>query len=178
MFRKTAACVTLAAFVVSSSACMTWGTRKIQAAAPYPKQGAKIQSLVKKSGATVVFSAADPGRVAGNAIVGTAVGGAWESVEIAKPVSLVRKRSDGSVTEIVGLDGRIYPVGLVRSEDAARIVVFVVAGHPTRVSVPLSEIASVRTRKFSFVKTGLALAGLYAAGFFTLLALNADDMMD
>lgn len=149
-----------------------------QAAAPYPKQGIKIQSLVQKSGATVVFAAADPGRIAGNAIVGTAVGGAWESVEIVKPVLLVKKRSDGSVYEIVGLDGRVYPVGLVRSKDAAKIVIFVIAGHPTRVSVPLSEIASVRTRKFSLVKTGLALVSLYAVGFFTLLALNADDIMD
>jgi hypothetical protein len=172
MFKKTAACVTLAAFVASSSACMTWGTRRIQATAPYPKQGAKILSLVQKSGATVVFSTADLGRIAGNAIVGTAVGGAWESVEIAKPVSLVKKRSDGSVYEITGLDGQVYPVGLVRSEDAAKIVFFVIAGQPTPVSVPLSEIASVRIRKFSFVKTGLALAGLYGVGFFTLLALH------
>jgi len=178
MLKKTAACVTLAAFVASSGACMTWGTRRIRTTAPFPKQGAKIQSLVQKSGATVVFRSADPGRIAGDAIVGTAVGGAWESVEIAKPVSLVKKRSDGSVYEITGRDGRVYPVGLVRSEDADKIVFFVAAGRPTPVSVPLSEIASVRIRKFSFVKTGLALAGLFGLGFFAIWALNADDMMD
>lgn len=165
MFKKTAACFTLAAFIVSSSACMTWGTRRIRATAPYPKQGAKIQSLVQRSGATVVFLKADPGRVAGNAIVGTAVGGAWESVEIAKPVPLVKKRSDGSVFEITGRDGRVYPVGLVRSEDADKIVFFVDAERPTPVSVPLSEIASVKIRRFDFVKTGLALAGLFALGY-------------
>jgi hypothetical protein len=168
MFKKTAACVTLAAFVASSSACMTWGTRGIRATAPHPKQGTKIQSLVQKSGATVVFSTSNPGRIAGNAIVGIAVGGAWEIVEIAKPVTLVKKRSDGSVYEIIGRDGRVYPIGLVRSEDADKIVVFVATEQPATVSVPLSEIASVKIRKFSFVKTGLALGGLFVVGFIIL----------
>ncbi len=112
-------------------------------------------SLVKKSGATVMFSAnADPGRIVGNAIVGTAVGGAWESVEIAKPVSLVKKRADGSVYEITGRDGRVYPVGLVRSEDADKMVIFVGATQPAPVSVPLSEIASVKIRRFGHREDG------------------------
>ncbi len=174
--KRTAACVTMAAFIASSSACMTWGTRGIKATAPHPKQGAKIQSLVKTSGATVVFSTSNPGRIAGNAIVGTAVGGAWESVEIAKPVSLVKKRSDGSVYEIVGRDGQVYS-GLVQSEDADKIVFFVNAGQPTPVSVPLSEVASVRIKKFSFTKTALALGGLFVAGSFILMMIFMDDMM-
>jgi hypothetical protein len=171
MFRKAAACLCLVSFIASSSACMTWGTRSIRTTAPYPKQGAKIQSLVQKSGATVVFSAADPGRIVGNAIVGTAVGGAWESVEIAKPVPLVKKLSDGSVYEITGRDGRVYPVGLVVSEDPDKMVIFIGATQPAPVSVPLSEIASVKIRRFDIVKTALALGGLFCAGFFTLAAL-------
>jgi hypothetical protein len=175
--KRTVACVTLAAFVASSSACMTWGTRGIKATAPHPKQGAKIQSLVQRSGATVVFLKADPGRIAGNAIVGTAVGGAWESVEIAKPVPLVKKRSDGSVYEITGRDGRVYPVGLVRSEDPDKMVIFIGVTKPTPVSVPLSEVASVEIRKVSIMKTALALGGLFVATMITLWMLMADNMM-
>jgi|PlaIllAssembly_1097288.scaffolds.fasta_scaffold57676_2 hypothetical protein len=171
MLKRTAACFTLATFIASSSACMTWGTRRIQTTAPNPKQGAKIQSLVKRSGATVVFSAADPGRVVGNAIVGTAVGGAWESVEIAKPVPLVKRRDDGSVYEITDRDGRVHPVGLVQSEDADKMVIFIGATQPAPVSVPLAEIASVKIRRFGIVKTALALGGLFCVGFVTLMVI-------
>jgi hypothetical protein len=177
MLRRTAASVTLAAFIASSSACMTWGTRRINTERPDPKPGKKVLSLLMRSGATVVFSTSDPGRVAGNAIVGTAVGGAWESVEIAKPVPLVKKRSDGSVYEITGHDGRVYPVGLVRSEDPDKMVIFVGVTKPASVSVPLSEVASVEIRKFSIMKTALALGGLFVATMVTLWLLFADNMM-
>lgn len=175
MFRKTAACLCLVSFVASSSACMTWGTRGIQTTAPYPKQGAKILSLVKKTGATVLFAANAPGRIVGNAIVGTSAGGAWESVEIAKPITLVKKRDDGSVYEITGRDGRVYPVGLVRSEDADKMVIFIGATRPAPVSVPLSEIASVKIRRFGIVKTALALGGLFCAGYAALAAIMLGD---
>jgi len=175
MPKKTPACLALAAFLVSSSACMTWGTRRIQTTAPSPKQGAKILSLVKKTGATVMFAANAPGRIVGNAIVGTAAGGAWESVEIAKPIPLVKKRDDGSVYEITGHDGRVYPVGLVQSEDADKMVIFISATQPAPVSIPLSEIASVKIRRFGLVKSALALGGLYGVGFVALMLIMSGE---
>lgn len=175
MLKKTPACLALAAFLVSSSACMTWGTRRIQTTAPSPKQGAKILSLVKKTGATVMFAANAPGRIVGNAIVGTAAGGAWERAEIPKPVPLVRKSVDGSVYEITASDGRIYPVGKVLSEDADRIVILVSLSKPTPVSIPLSEVASLEVRKFSFLKTALAAAGVFGVGFVTFAAVMLSD---
>lgn len=171
MPRKSIAVFVLVCFVVFSEGCMTWGMKKVGTTAPSPKQGVRIVSLVKTSGATVLFSRSSPGRIMGNAVVGTAIGGAWEKVEVQKPLSLVRKRSDGTVYEIVGRDGRIYPVGSVVSEDAGKIVFFIVAIQPTPVSVPLAEIAAVQLRRFSPIKTAFLLAGLLAAGFAAGLAL-------
>jgi len=165
MRRKAMVLAVLAVFIIFSDGCMTWGLRSIRAKARPPKQGARIIGLVKASGATVLFSASDPGRIVGNAVVGTARGGAWEQVEVRKPVSLVRKRSDGSVYEIVDRDGRAYAVGSVISENTDRIVFFIVGTRAVPVSVPLSEIASVKIKKFDLVRTTLALAGLTAAGY-------------
>ena len=175
MPRKWTAFFVLIWFVVFSEGCMTWGTRRIGRTAPPPRQGARIVSLVKASGATVLFSDRAPGRIVGNAIVGTAVRGAWEQVEVRKPLSLVRKRSDGSVYEVVAGDGRTYPVGSVVSEDADKMAFFIVASRPAPVSVPLSEIASVKMRKLSLAKTVLALAGLFAAGYTAAAVIMLSD---
>lgn len=165
MRRKATVLAVLTVFIIFSGGCMTWGPRSIRATARPPKQGARIIGLIKTSGATVLFSASDPGRIVGNAVVGTARGGAWEQVEIRKPVPLVRKDEAGRVYEIVDRDGRTYPVGSILSEDADRIVIFIVGARVVPVSVPLSEIASVRIKKFDLVRTTLALAGLTAAGY-------------
>ena len=108
--------------------------------------------------------------------MGTAIAGAWESVEIPKPVPLVKKHDNGSVYEITTSEGRVYPVGKVLSEDDDKIVIFSGATKPAPVSIPLSEVASIKIRKFSFVKTGLAAAGVYAVGFtvMLLISLQAD----
>lgn len=165
MRRKATVLAVLTVFIIFSDGCMTWGSRSVRATASPPKQGARIIGLVKTSGATVLFSASDPGRIVGNAVVGTARGGAWEQVEVRKPVSVVRKRSDGSVYEIVDRDGRTYPVGSVATEDADKMVIFIVGTRTAPVSVPLSEIASIKIRRFSLAKTALALAGLTVVGY-------------
>jgi hypothetical protein len=162
MFKKTAACLTLAAFLAASNACMMWGTRGIETAAKYPKQDRKIFSLVKKSGETVLFSASAPGRVRGDSIVGAAL--SWENVEIRKPVAVVKKRNDGSVYEIHTSDGRIIPVGKVLFDDADKIVIVAGDAKVTPVTVPLSEVASIKVRKFSYLKTGLVFAAICGVG--------------
>ena len=162
MFKKTASCITLAAFLVASTGCMTWGTQGLEKVPRYPKQDSKIWSLVKKSGETVVFSASAPGRVLGNAVVGTAM--SRENIEVRKPVPIIKKRDDGSVSEITTGDGRIIPVEKVLSEDADKIVIFGGAPTLTAVTIPLSEVASIKVRKFNFLKVGLLFAGACTVG--------------
>jgi hypothetical protein len=162
MFKKAAACITLAAFLVASNGCMTWGTRGLEAVPRYPEQDSKIWSLVKRTGETVVFPASAPGRVLGDAIVGTAL--SRENIELRKPVPIIKKRDDGSVYEITTSDGRTIPVEKVLSEDADKIVIF--GGTPTlaKVSIPLSEVVSIKVRKFNYLKVGLLFAGACAVG--------------
>jgi ribosomal protein L18E len=160
MLKRTAACITLAAFLVASNGCMMWGTRRLETVPDYPKLNSKIWSLVKKSGETVVFAASAPGRVLGDAIVGKAI--SRENIEIRKPVPVVAKRDDGSISKITTSDGRVIPVEKVLSEDADTFMIYGGATTLVEVTIPLSEVASVKFKKFNFLKAGLLFAGACA----------------
>jgi len=75
MMKKVVACFSLAAFIVASNACMMWGTREFETPEDYPRQEAKVSSLVKTSGETFSFSRSYPAHVRGDAITGTAQAG-------------------------------------------------------------------------------------------------------
>jgi hypothetical protein len=129
-----------------------------------PKPSAGIVRVDKKPEGAVLFAKASLGRIEGGAVVGVATGGGWERVEVPKPVQLARKSSDGRIYEITGSDGRVHPVWEVLSEDENRLVILRGIGEPTRVSIPLGEIASITVRKFSFIKTGLVFAAFAGVG--------------
>ena len=55
------------------------------------------------------------------------------------------------------------------------MVIFIGATQQAPVSVPLSEIASVKIRRFGFMKTALALGGLFCVGYAALAAIMLGD---
>lgn len=155
MTRKSTAVFTLAAFVLCSTSCMRWPTRAVRTVVDYPSPGARVMKVVAVSGTEYYFSKATPGRVVGNLIVGTAnVYG--ERVEIEGPFAEVRKRPDGTVYEVVDREGRTHSVMRVVSAGEDKMTVLMAVRKSEQVSIPLSEVRSVRFRKFDHVATFIA----------------------
>ncbi len=156
---------TLACFSLSSTSCTMMATKNV---APYdhPGQKAKIISLVKKSGNIVVFSGADPGRVLGDTITGTAIVGVEE--RIPSPIPTIRKRADGSVYEIVDRDGRTHLVWKVLDQGETGWTILAAGNAAQRISVPLSEVSQVRYKKTNVALTILAIAVPMALGLVVL----------
>jgi predicted DNA binding protein len=142
-----------------------WTTKNVT---PYdhPGQRAKIISLVKKSGDLVVFSGADPGRVLGDVITGTAIVGVEE--RIPTPIPTIKKRADGSVYEIVDRDGRTLLVWKVLNEGETEWTILAAGNAAQRISVPLAEISQVKYKKTNVALTILAIAVPAALGLVVL----------
>jgi hypothetical protein len=152
MTKKTTAILTLAAFVLCSTSCMSWRTREVRTTADYPLSRTRVLSVVMLSGTEYYFSKSTPGRVHGNLIVGTGrVFG--ERVEIEGPFAEVRKRPNGTVYEVVDREGRTHPVWRVVSAGEDKMTVLSAVRKSELVSIPLSEVRSVQLRKLDMFAT-------------------------
>lgn len=168
MTRKTTTSLTLAAFAFSTTACMTVQTRHIRTAAEYPPPKARILVARTADGAEYTFPKSSPGRVLGMTIKGTAIV-SGEKVALEGPFGEVRKREDGSVYEVVDGAGRTWPVIRVLSSAGDSMAVQVAGTRTASVTVPLSEVRTVRIRKLAVAATALAAGGGALVGIFILI---------
>jgi hypothetical protein len=168
MIKKAIALITLAAFIHCSTACMTMRTRDVRETGFRPSFRARILNVVTTSGATYWFTKSHPARVRGNAIVGTAMSGSAEAVELDGPFLEVRKRADGDVYEIVDGSGKVYSIGKVVKTDGARWIVLVNFTGLRPVSIPIKEVELVRVWKVNALATGLIVSVTLGLGLFIL----------
>lgn len=168
MFGRASVLFTIAAFAVSSTACTMWPTREIRTEADYPSQDRQVASVVKTDGEVVVFTASDPGRVRGDGIQGTARILVKSKVEIRGPFALIKRRADGTISEVTDAKGQVHYVRSVVSEAPDAMVVLESSSEVRAVSIPFADVRLVKYRKTNVVLTLMALAAGGAVGLMAL----------
>jgi hypothetical protein len=175
MLRQAVAVFTAIVFVVFSSSCMTWRNKEIRTSADYPAQQTRILTVVKRSGEVVEFSRTAPARVVGNQVVGTTSSIAEREVEIEGPFPLIKRQSDGTVTEVTDAKGRVWSVRSVLKEEPNRMTIRVVDSVVGPVAIPLSDIRQITNRK---TDVGLTILALLGAGGLVFLVWGFSTIKD
>jgi hypothetical protein len=165
MPRKAVAMVTMAAFLLFSTGCLSWGTKEVRTTADYPRPGKRVLRVVKRSGEVIEFSRAAPARIVGNEVVGTPASLGERDVEIQGPFPLIRRLADGTVTEVTDAKGRVWSVRKVLKEEPNRMIIRVVDSMTGTVVIPLSEIWQITNRRMNVGLTVLAILGTGGLGF-------------
>jgi hypothetical protein len=165
MPRKAVAMVTMAAFLLFSTGCLSWGTKEVRTTADYPRPGKRVLRVVKRSGEVIEFSRAAPARIVGNEVVGTPASLGERDVEIQGPFPLIRRLADGTVTEVTDAKGRVWSVRKVLKEEPNRMIIRVVDSMTGAVVIPLSEIWQITNRRMNVGLTVLAILGTGGLGF-------------
>jgi hypothetical protein len=169
MSGRLPAVVLLAAAIVCTGACAMWTTRGLQSGAEDRQgdrlAGRSVERLVKTDGDQVVFSRSKPGRVRAGRVEGVARFMVREKVEVRGPFAQIRKRSDGTISEVTDAAGRTHYVRSVLDEKPDALVVEEVRRETGPVSVPLAEVRSITFRKVNVPLTILAAAGAAAVWF-------------
>jgi len=143
-----------------SISCYTIRTEEIKTEAD--RQGIKVKkgkifSVVKTSGEYIEFSKGNPGRINEDKIEGIAVI-MKKKVEIdLANIKKIIKHSNGSIIEVKNEEGKIYQVfGKVREEEG-KFIFFTTYETFELVSIPLSEVKSLRIKKINPILTLLYL---------------------
>jgi hypothetical protein len=170
MKRKIISLFTLLAFIVFSISCYVTSLKEVRTAADLRGKKGKIKRLVKTSGEHIEFSKNGRGRIYGDKIVGT-IAVISKKVEITRDnIKKVKRDENGKVLEITHKNGKTYPVnyGSVKEvsikddltgKEEERIIFFTTPYETYEsVSIPLSEVKSVRIKNFDFI------ASLFVAG--------------
>lgn len=156
MARKMTALSTLAAFVLFSTSCMTWSQKEVRTMPrPLPENTA-VLSIVLNSGRVIEFTKDDPGRVRGYSVVGTGREAAAKQVDIEGPFSYTRDGT-GIITGVVDGKGQAYVIQKILASDESRMTI--VARQSNKVSIPLTEISTVKVKKTNALLTTLAVVG-------------------
>jgi hypothetical protein len=167
---KITALFTIPAFVLFTASCSMWPTREIRSEADYPSQNKRVLTVVKTNGEVVEFSKTDPGRVLGDEIRGTARVLISEKTEIERPLRQIKRRADGTITEVTDAKGKVHLVQNVLKEEPNRLVVQERYLSGLQIAIPLSEVRLVTYKKPNTVMTVAAVA---VAGALAVLALAA-----
>ncbi len=159
MARKVSALLTLAAFILFSTSCMTWSLREVRTMPHRLPENTAVLSVVLNSGRAIEFTKDNPGRVRGYAVVGTGRDSVAKQVDITGPFSYTRAES-GLITGVVDGRGQAYVVQKILTRDERRMTL--VAWESNKVSIPLAEISLVKVRKTNALLTTLAVIGGFA----------------
>jgi len=178
MLRKILAAFTILAFMGVSTACTTWTTRGVQDERDYPSPGRKVASVVKANGDVVDFEGPELGRVLIDKVEGRAMVLSEETVELKGPFSLVRKRRDGSVSEVTDASGRVHYVVSVVKEGPDRMTILEHHSEMQRVSIPLSEVRLIKYRTTNALLTLAAALGVVAVGLAVATAIAFKGWLD
>jgi hypothetical protein len=175
MFKKAIAMVTMAAFLLFSTGCLTWGTKEIRTSADLPRRDKAILSVVKRSGEVIEFSRTAPARVVGNQVVGTTDLVRERDVEIEGPFPLIKK-VEGRIAEVTDAKGRIWSVRKVLKQEPNMMTVRVAERVTGSVTIPLAEVWQVKIKRTNAGLTVLAILGVGAVTFVALAAyfINRD----
>lgn len=164
MFKRVAALFTMIAFVLFSASCSTWGMREVSTTAKRPAEGKKIRSVIMTSGELVEFSRSNPGRIQGSTIVGMATGLEGKPLSLKGPFSLIKKRPDGTIYQVVDKEGQVYSVQRVLKESPDQMTILTTASTVARVAIPLSEVRAIQVKKTNGALTALAVVGGIISG--------------
>lgn len=175
MSRKAVAALMVVVFVVSSTGCMTWGTKEIRTSADVPRTNARVLSVVKRSGEVIEFSRAAPARIVGNQVVGTTAAVVEREVGIDGPFPLIKRLSDGTVTEVTDAKGRVWSVRRVLKEEPNRMTIRVAGNVSGTVVIPLSEIKQITNKK---TDVGLTILAVLGGGGLVFLAWGFSTIKD
>ncbi len=170
MFRKSVGLLTLAAFLIFSASCKTWGLKDVATMERHLPENSAVRRVVNNSGEVIQFSLSNPGRVRGYTIVGTAKDPVPKRVDLTGPFRSIKKRSDGTIYEVVDAKGQVYFVQQVVVQGDNQMAVM--AAEWVQVSVPLSEARTIEIKKSNSLLTTLAVIGGLAGGMFITLALT------
>jgi hypothetical protein len=145
--------MTLVLFLVFTASCSFQSTKKIQAKKNPDWKGQKVQILAISTvtGEHYQFAKAKPGKVAGNAVVGSVEPA--QEIEIAESEIKNRSGSKTNVSVITMTDGKVYTdVGFKNGRYFRR--------QYRQISVPVGEVQLVTIRKTDPVKVALFTAGI------------------
>ena len=159
MSRKATALATMALFVLFSTGCMTWRTREINTSADAPRPDVRVRSVVMRSGEVIEFSREAPARIVGNQVVGTPASLGVRDVEIEGPFPLIKRRAEGTVTEVTDAKGRVWSVRRVLKEEGNRMTVRIADPARGAVAIPLSDIWQIKIKRTNTALTVLAALG-------------------
>jgi len=175
MARKISALFTLAAFVLFSTSCMTWGMKEVRTLPQSLPENTAVLSVVMNSGQVIKFTKSQPGRIRGNAIVGTGMDSAAKQIDITGPFTF-RSAADGTAIGVVDGEGRAYAARKILSRDENRMTIL--ASELNEVSIPLSEIHSIEVKKTNAVLTTVVVIGGLAVAIFiyVIILINQDKM--
>ena len=158
MNKKVISIFTLLVFIIFSISCYSIRVREINTEADWPRKKARILSVVKTSGEQIEFSKDRPGRIYGDKITGTAIILSQE-VEIDRAdIKTIGRDQKGNIVRITNKDGKKYVVivGTAR-EGEDKITFFTSHKTSISISIPLSEVKSVRFEKLELGPTLIVL---------------------
>ena len=168
MFKKGATFFTILSFIVFSSACVYWPTKAIRNEGDYPAPGRKVARVIKANGEVVDFTGPGHGLVLIDKVQGPALVSIEQTVELKRPLGLVKKRADGTVSEITDARGWVHYVLAIEKDGPDSLVIKERRTETQVVSIPLSEVRLIKYRKTNMIMTAMAIAALTAAGLFAL----------
>ena len=172
MFRRASVLFTVAAFAVFSASCTMWPTREIRTEADYPSQGRQVASVVKTDGEIVEFTKSHPGIIRRDAVEGAARVLVKGRVEIRGPFALIKKRADGTISEVTDAIGKVHYVQSVLNEGPDVMTIQESSSEVRTVSIPLSDVRLVKYKKANVVLTLMALAAGGAVGLMALVVYS------
>ncbi len=164
MGRRASVLFTIVVFAVFSVSCTMWPTRASRAETDYPSQGRRVLRVVKADGEVVDFSKSRPGMIRRDAVEGMARGLVKGRVEIRGPFALIRKRADGTISEVTDAEGKVHYVQSVLNEGPEAMTIQENSSEVSSVSVPLSDVRLITFKKTNTVLTLMALAAGGAVG--------------
>jgi hypothetical protein len=145
MTRKMSARLTLTAFVLITTACVTWSRKEVKTLTSPLPEGTAVLSVVMNSGKVIEFTKINPGRVRGFTIVGAGKDAALREIEITGPFSSIRQDDKGRIAEVVDGKGQGYVVTAVVRSDERRMTIL--GAESNQRTIPLAEISTVQIRK-------------------------------
>ena len=166
MNRKIISLFTLLAFVIFSLSCYTTRLKEVRTVTDWQGKKAKIFSVNKTSGEYIEFSKDSPGRIYGDKITGTAIILGKEVKIDRANIKRIKRDRNRYISKIISKDGKVYHVitgTVIKEKD--KIIFTGGEGLYESVSIPLSEVKSVRVKRFDPFTTLLAGAGVCALVF-------------
>ena len=182
MRRKIISLFTLLAFIVFSLSCVTTRLKEVRTSADWQGKKVKILAVDKISGEHIEFSKKSLGRIYGDKIAGTAVV-LSKKVEITQDnIKRLNRDIKGMISKITHKNGKIYHVvtGTARvvsikdaltGKEEERIIFFTTYETSESVTIPLSEVKSVKVKNVDFVAS-LCLVGAIGLVFFLGFAVG------